>query len=150
MRTDFTNISNALTNLVNAIADAHNALLEKANAERKEALALYARMNETKEDLDALAKIAGNAAAELAGVDTVATEHAIKIYDAITEGFDAIPECDYEDFYDFCYDCGACLTYEDKAEVTVDGEVLCANCLENYGVTDEVDEDETAVETDAE
>ena len=143
MRTDFTNISNALTNLVNAIADAHNALLEKANAERKEALALYARMNATKEDLDTLAKIAGNAAAELAGVDTVATEHAMKIYDAITEGFDAIPECDYEDFYDFCYDCGACLTYEDKFEVTTDGEVLCAECLEtNYNVTDEDETDE--------
>ena len=100
-------------------------------------------MNETKEDLDALAKIAGNAAAELAGVDTVATEHAMKIYDAITEGFDAIPECDYEDFYDFCYDCGACLTYEDKFEVTTDGEVLCAECLEtNYNVTDEDETDE--------
>lgn len=140
MRTDFTNISTALTNLVNAIADAHNTLLEKANAERKEALVLYGRMQATKEDLDALAEIAGNAAAELAGVDTVATEHAIKIYDAITEGFDAIPTCDYEDFLGFCDRCGECLTYEDPSEVTVEDELLCGNCLEQFGITDE-DED---------
>jgi hypothetical protein len=143
MRTDFTNISNALNSLVGALTETHKSLLDKANAEREEALALYARMNETKMDLDEFTSIVGGMAKQLNGISDVATEHAMKVHDAVFGGFDLIPNVPYEDFYDFCDHCGTCLTYEDKHEVTTDGDVLCADCLAKCGITDE-DETEEA------
>ena len=144
MRTDFTNISNALNSLVGALTETHKSLLDKANAEREEALALYARMNETKMDLDEFTSIVGGMAKQLNGINDVATEHTMKVQDAIFGGFDLIPTVPYEDFCEFCDGCGASLTYEDKFEVTTDGDVLCADCLAKYNVTDEDETDETA------
>lgn len=140
MRTDFTNISNALNSLVGALTETHKSLLDKANAEREEALALYARMNETKMDLDEFTSIVGGMAKQFNGINDVATEHTMKVHDAIFGGFDLIPTVPYEDFLGFCDGCGASLTYEDSHEVTVEDELLCGKCLEQFGITDE-DED---------
>jgi hypothetical protein len=100
-------------------------------------------MNETKMDLDEFTSIVGGMAKQLNGINDVAIEHAMKVHDAVFGGFDLIPNVPYEDFYDFCDHCGTCLTYEDKHEVTTDGDVLCADCLAKCGITDE-DETEEA------
>jgi hypothetical protein len=145
-RTNFTPINEAFTSLINTIAQVHSDLLAKANAERKEALALYARMQETHADLVELNSMIGNAAAALNEIDGVAADIGAKVFDVLVDGFEKLPVCDYEDFVGFCDGCGEEVTY-DEAYVQVDDELYHKGC---EPIEDEADEDETAVETDAE
>ena len=140
MRTDFTPISNALDALVDEIANLHKAMLAKANAERVEALVLFAKMNETKADLEMLAGVVDSAAAQLDAVVDVSLETAELVGDAI-EGI--VPECDYEDFVGYCDACGATITRDDEPHEDERG-IFCATCAEHLDEsTDESDEDET-------
>ena len=152
MRTDFTPITSALASLTAAITDVHKSLLNKANAERVEALVLFAKMRETHEDMETFAGIVGAAATELAGIEEVAVDVSAKVYDAI-EAAD-FPECDYEEFVEFCDGCGKSITFADDYTVTTDGEHFCADCLpdedEDFdeSVEAEIDEsDETEVDS---
>ena len=139
MRTDFTPISNALDALVDEIASLHRGILAKANAERVEALVLFAKMNETKADLEALAGVVDSAAAQLDAVVDVSLETAELVGDAI-EGI--IPECDYEDFVGYCDACGATISNDDEYHDDEHG-IFCAACAEHLDESDESDEDET-------
>ena len=127
MRTDFTPISNALSALVDTIAGMHRELLDRANAERREALDLYARMQDTYADLSQFGDIVGSAADALCGVSDVADDIGSKVYDAIDGGFPAIPECDYQDFVDFCTACGNTISTNDEFTI-IDGEVYETVC----------------------
>lgn len=141
MRTDFTPISNTLNALVDEIANLHKGILAKANAERVEALVLFAKMNETKADLEMLAGVVDSAAAQLDAVVDVSLETAELVGDAI-EGI--VPECDYEDFVGYCDACGATISNDEEYHDDERG-IFCATCAEhlNDESTDESDEDET-------
>lgn len=146
MRTNFTPITDALASLTSAITEVHQSLLNKANAERVEALVLFAKMRETHEDMETFAGIVGAAASELAGIEEVAVDVTAKVYDAIeTADF---PECDYEEFVDFCDGCGKAITYNEEYDVTVDGEHYCAGC--RVDEDEDLDEDETDESDEAE
>ena len=143
MKTDFTPISSALNALVDEIANLHKGILAKANAERVEALVLFAKMNETKADLEMLAGVVDSAAAQLDAVVDVSLETAELVGDAI-EGI--VPECDYEDFAGYCDACGATITRDDEFHDDERG-IFCAACAENLDdepvKEDESEEDET-------
>jgi hypothetical protein len=126
-RTNFTPINEAFTSLVNTITGIHSELLAKANAEREEALALYARMQETHADLVELNSMIGNAAAALNEIDGVAADIGAKVFDVLVDGFDKLPVCDYEDFVGFCDGCGEEITY-DEVYALVDGELYHKEC----------------------
>ena len=145
-RTNFTPINEAFTSLVNTISGIHADLLAKANAEREEALALYARMQETHADLVELNSMIGNAAAALNEIDGVAADIGAKVFDVLVDGFDKLPVCDYENFVGFCDGCGGEITY-DEVYALVDNELYHKEC---EPIDDEEDEDETDVATDAE
>lgn len=147
-RTNFTPINEAFTSLIDTITGIHADLLAKANAEREEALALYARMQETHADLVELNSMIGNAAAALNEIDGVAADIGAKVYDVLVDGFDQLPVCDYEDFVGFCDGCGGEITY-DNLYSQVDNELYHKECEPIEDEIDE-DEDETTVETDAE
>lgn len=145
-RTNFTPINEAFTSLVNTISGIHADLLAKANAEREEALALYARMQETHADLVELNSMIGNAAAALNEIDGVAADIGAKVFDVLVDGFEKLPVCDYENFVGFCDGCGGEITY-DEVYALVDNELYHKEC---EPIDDEEDEDETDVATDAE
>ena len=142
MRTDFTPISNALDALVDEIANLHRGILAKANAERVEALALFAKMNETKADLEMLAGVVDSAAEQLDAIADVSFETAELVGDAI-EGI--VPECDYEDFAGYCGACGATITRDDEFHDDEHG-IFCATCaerLDDEPADEPADEDES-------
>ena len=138
-RTNFTPIEEALKALVNTMTETHVTLLAQANAERKEALSLYQRMRDTHADLTSFACIVGEAADQMAGIEDVSTEIAMKVWDGIVGGPVALPDCDYEDFAGICTECGKTIVYGDDC-INENGELICADCFE-----DEEDEN-TAVE----
>ena len=137
-RTNFTPINEAFTSLIDTIAQVHSDLLAKANAEREEALALYARMQETHADLVEFNSMIGNAAAALNEIDGVAADIGSKVFDVLVDGFDKLPVCDYEDFVGFCDACGEEVTY-DELYSQVDGELYHKKC-EPIEDEDELDE----------
>jgi hypothetical protein len=143
-RTNFTPINEAFTSLIDTIAQVHSDLLAKANAEREEALALYARMQETHADLVELNTMIGNAAAALNEIDGVAADIGIKVFDVLVDGFEKLPVCNYEDFVGFCDGCGEEITY-DEVYAQVDGELYHKEC---EPVEDEM-EDETVTTVNA-
>lgn len=126
-RTNFTPINEAFTSLIDTIAQVHSDLLAKANAEREEALALYARMQETHADLVELNTMIGNAAAALNEIDGVAADIGAKVFDVLVDGFDKLPVCNYEDFVGFCDGCGEEITY-DEVYAQVDNELYHKEC----------------------
>ena len=140
MRTDFTPISSALNALVDEIANLHKGILAKANAERVEALVLFAKMNETKADLEMLAGVVDSAAAQLDAVVDVSLETAELVGDAI-EGI--VPECDYEDFVGYCDACGATISNDEEYHDDEHG-IFCATCAEHLDESDEDETDESA------
>ena len=144
-RTNFTPINEAFTSLINTIAQVHSDLLAKANAEREEALALYARMQETHADLVEFNAMVGNAAAALNEVDGVAADIGAKVYDVLDNGFDMVPACSYENFVGFCGGCGTEVTDEDACSL-VDGEFYHTECAPAED-EDEVVADDEIVET---
>lgn len=144
-RTNFSPVSEAFESLISTIAGLHSDILAKANAERREALDLYARMQDTYQDLvDFNAMVAG-AVDALAGVDEVATDIGCKIYDVLEEGFEMLPECDYEDFVGFCGGCGDTITDDDDIEL-VDGEFYHKTCAP---IDEDVDDEDIAVDEPA-
>jgi hypothetical protein len=143
-RTNFTAIGEALDSLITSIAGMHADILAKANAERREALELHARMQDTYADIVQFNAMVANAADALAGVDEVATDIGMKIYDVLEGGFDMLPECDYEEFVGFCAACGQTIHEDDDVEL-IDGEFYHKECAP---VDEELDEDEDADELD--
>lgn len=135
-RTNFTAIGEALDSLITSIAGMHADILAKANAERREALELHARMQDTYADIVEFNAMVANAADALAGVDEVATDIGCKIYDVLDGGFDMLPECNYEEFVGFCADCGGTIHEDDDVEL-VDGEFYHKECAH---IDDELDE----------
>ena len=142
-RTNFTAIGEALDSLITSIAGMHADILAKANAERREALELHARMQDTYADIVEFNAMVANAADALAGVDEVATDIGCKIYDVLDGGFDMLPECNYEEFVGFCADCGGTIHEDDEVKF-VDGEFYHKECAP---IDEELDEDEDIDET---
>ena len=136
-RTNFSAIGEALDSLITSIAGMHSDILAKANAERREALELHARMQDTYADIVQFNAMVANAADALAGVDEVATDIGCKIFDVLEGGFDMLPECDYEEFVGFCAGCGATIHEDDDVEL-VDGEFYHKDCAP---VDEELDEE---------
>ena len=141
-RTNFTPINEAFNSLINTITRVHSNLLAKANAEREEALSLHTRMQETHADLVEFNSVIGGAIRALDEIDCVTADIGIKVSDVLTDGFDMLPTCDYEDFVGFCDECGEEITY-DELYTKVGNELYHAGC---EPVEDETDEDETTVE----
>lgn len=127
-RFDFTPMNEALNALAESINAAHSALTAKANAERVELMVLFAKMRETHEDFETFGTMMTSTAQTLGYAGASMIEYA-KLIDATIEGGpDAIPECDYEEFVDFCDECGATITVNEPS--FIDGDVaLCKDCM---------------------
>ena len=124
--TDFTNIRTAIATLVGSISDLCAGFRADANAQRKELIALTARMNDTRKDLGTLADITDEAACALTDISELCAETHDKIADVLAG--EEIPECDYEDFVGYCDSCGAPISINDKYH-ELGGYLDCADCV---------------------
>ena len=134
MRHDFTAIHTALDELVYAMDSMRLALTKQANGEREELLSLYVRMRDTQNDLIELGDLAADASDALGTIEVESYGCADLIGDVLDGGL--IPECNYEDFVDYCAVCGRTISSADGYETTEDGTNVCTNCI----VTEDEDE----------
>lgn len=139
MRTDFTPMNEALSALADAINATHEQLTQKANAERVQLMVLYANMRDTHADMKLFGEMMTSTAQTLAYAGAASNEYAKLIESVIDGGNDAIPECDYEEFVDFCDGCGKTVTVNDTYKLG-EGECYCADCIPDE--EDEEDEEE--------
>lgn len=124
--TDFTNIRTALNQLITSIEGICSEIRTTANEQRRELIALTARMNDTRKDLGTLADITDEAACTLADISDLCAETHDKIGDVLAG--EEIPECDYEDFIGYCDSCGAPISVNDKYH-ELGGYLDCADCV---------------------
>ena len=127
--TDFTNIREALSNLLTAVEDTAVQLTNEANAQRRELIALYARMHETSKDLCEFGAMIGETGAALLDIEDLCEDVAVKATTAIEGGADCTPSCDYEEFIDFCDECGREIVEGDEYDTEAGGFVICPECL---------------------
>ena len=128
MRTDFSNIREALANFLNAVEQTSSDLIEKANEHRTNLLNLYAEIRDNREDIVEFGEIMDEASVVLGEIGDLHTDIAYKIDAVLTDGADIVPECNYEDFIDYCVECGKVITDEDGAGYNENG-FICADCL---------------------
>ena len=140
---NFTNVHNALSALLEEIKLAQRELLFQANAERQELLGLYERMHGTHNNLKELGSMSTEASLVLNEIGSTSDTYASFVNDVIEDGYDAVPECNYEDFVGFCSECGETITKAAHYVETEDAELLCANCTDSKADTETT---ETAAE----
>lgn len=140
-RFDFTAIHEATASFCNAMAAFKRDLFETANEQRKDLLALYRAMAGTQADIEEFGSIMGEVAAVLSDVADECQDISEKIDTAITNGFDAVPECSYEVYVDTCEVCGLDITAEQEYTEGEFGYVH-THCLAAEGEAQVADENE--------
>ena len=130
--TDFTNIREALNTLLEAVDNTAAELITAANGQRKELIALYARMRETNEDLAEFGTMVGEVGTALLDIEELCEDVATKANDAIESGADRTPDCDYQVLVDFCDECGKAIVEGEEYEVNAGDWYTCEDCLNVY------------------
>jgi hypothetical protein len=126
MNTNLQNICATLDNLVCEVATFANDLRREANTHREDLISLYASMNKNRMLMAETASLIRYATDRLDEVADSLENTAELVLETI-EG-DDIPECDYEEFVDYCALCGRTITREDT--YACDGEFFyCADCF---------------------
>ena len=145
MRTNFTELREAVSVLTNALEGTLETLLGQANAEREELLALHTRMIHTSDDLHELSGIAGDIADVACQVEDASLDVAAKLMDSVENGLSVTPSCNYESFGSFCSKCGCVISIEDDYTIE-DGEPICMACtsvdLSGLASIDDTDTDD--------
>lgn len=148
-RFDFTPMNEALNALAESINAAHSHLTAKANAERVELMVLFAKMRETHEDFETFGTMMTSTAQTLGYAGASMIEYA-KLIDATIEGGEgSIPECDYEEFVDFCDGCGRTVTVHDQGYIKDGEDCLCPECAaeeESEAEAEEVDGEQLTID----
>lgn len=130
--TDFTNIREALNTLLEAVDNTATELITTANGQRKELIALYARMRETNEDLAEFGTMVGEMGGALLDIEELCEDVATKANNAIESGADRTPDCDYEELVDFCDECGKAIVEKEGYERAAGDWYTCEHCLNVY------------------
>lgn len=124
----FEPIREAIDNLVAVMNEAMFGLLAKANSEREELLNIYQRMEQTAADTHELANLSDYAASQLDAVGDLSDDLATKLVHTICGGVAETPTCPYEDFVEFCDECGHSITTSEKYTHDNAGWYLCESC----------------------
>lgn len=147
MKHDFSPIREALRHLTETFETAMHELLNDANDQRRELIDLHQRMYDTNMDLHELAEIAGAGADALIEIDDCCTDVAEKAELVRREMLDFVPNHNYEEFVDFCAECGGEILVDTDYDIDENGNTVCSFCASPADAEDEVevDEDESEV-----
>jgi predicted RNA-binding Zn-ribbon protein involved in translation (DUF1610 family) len=128
--TDFTNLRESIATFTDAITSIYAGLLHDANGQREEFIDLCTRMDETRSDILEYGKMLGDLAVVLDETNDKCQDIATKITTAIYEGVDAAPSVPYEEFVDFCDNCGSEILVGDEYTVTGGNWYTCPTCVQ--------------------
>jgi predicted RNA-binding Zn-ribbon protein involved in translation (DUF1610 family) len=128
--TNFTDIRESIATFTNAITSTYAALLHDANEQREEFIDLCGRMEETRTDILEYGKMLGDLAVVLDETNDKCRDIATKITTVIYEGVDAAPSVPYEEFVDFCSNCGSEIHVGDEYTVINDNWYTCPTCIQ--------------------
>lgn len=144
MRTNFDELRTIANDFAAKMESAFEDLLGTANEQRRELINLYGRMNATREDLLEFAEITDELAMVFDGITEVSHDVACKIEAAMYDGGNFVPECNYEDFTEFCDVCGRAILNTEECTIEDGGEVACVDChpIDGDAELNEFDEDE--------
>ena len=125
--TILTSVKDALTTAVDTIKSAQKALFEQANTEKANLIKLLGEMAETKAAIGTLGDICGDAGDALITISDDQLEVADKISNVID--FNDIPYAGYQNFVEFCDECGDEILVGEKYDTDGKGYFKCANCI---------------------
>ena len=128
--TDFTTIRESIAAFTNAITSTYASLLYDANKQREEFIDVCCRMEETRADILEYGKMLGDLAVTLEETNDMCHDIATKITTVIYEGVDAAPSVPYEEFVDFCDNCGAEILVGDEYTVSHGNWYTCPTCIQ--------------------
>lgn len=147
-KTLITSVKDALADAIKAIHTAQVALLNQANTEKAALLALLAEIRETRETTILFGDVVGEAGHALLDAADFSYDVAGKM-SYITDNIQEIPVAGYQDFVEFCDQCGEEITVNDQFTIE-NGEFVCAKCLgdEDEDVEDAEDDIEDVEDED--
>ena len=128
--TDFTTIRESIATFTNAIISTYASLLYDANEQREEFIEICGRMEETRSDILEYGKMLSDLAVVLDETNDMCRDIATKITTVIYEGVDAAPSVPYEEFVDFCSNCGNEIHVGDEYDVINDNWYTCPACIQ--------------------
>ena len=128
--TDFTNLRESIATFTNAITSTYAALLHDANEQREEFIDICRRMEENRSDILEYGKMLSDLAVVLDETNDMCRDIATKITTGIYEGVDAAPSVPYEEFVDFCDNCGGEILVGDEYTVTNGNWYTCPTCIQ--------------------
>jgi hypothetical protein len=143
MRTNFDELRTIANDFATKMESAFEDLLSTANGQRRELIDLYGRMTATRADLLEFAEITDELALVFDGITEVAHDVACKIDTVMCDGGNFVPECNYEDFTEFCDVCGRAILNTEEYTIEDGGHIACADChsLDEDVELDELDGD---------
>jgi hypothetical protein len=146
MRHDFSNLREAMRHLAETFETAMHELLNEANSQRRELLDLHRRMYDTNLSLHEFAEIAGEGADMFIEIDETCSDVAEKAEFIRREMLDSVPSHNYEEFVDFCAECGSEILVDHDYDIDDNGNSVCALCAKpEEDEVDEVEEDEAEI-----
>ena len=136
-----TSVKDALTEAIKAIAAAQKILLNQANTEKASLLALLNEIRETRDTISTFSDICAEAGEALLDTADFCDGITDKIF-CVIDGNEDVPVADYEDFIEFCDQCGKEIVVGDKFDIDDSGDYTCAECAAALNAEETVDEDE--------
>jgi hypothetical protein len=147
MRHDFSNLREAMRHLAETFETAMHEMMNEANEQRRELLDLHQRMYDTNMNLHDLAEIAGEGADMFIEIDEACSDVAEKAELVRRDMLVSVPVHNYEEFVDFCAECGGEILVGHDYDIDENGNSVCTFCAKPE--EDEA-EAEDEVETDVE
>ena len=125
--TILTSVKDALNTAVDTIKSAQKALFEQANTEKANLLKLLQEMADTRHAIGTLGTICGDAGEALCFMGDDTLDIAEKIGNVID--FNDIPVAGYQEFVEFCDECGEEILVGENYETDGKGYFACADCV---------------------
>ena len=147
MRHDFSNLREAMRHLAETFETEMHEMMNEANEQRRELIDLHQRMYDTNMSLHDLADIAGEGADMLIEIDEACSDVAEKAEFIRRDMLDSVPVHNYEEFVDFCAECGGEILVGHDYDIDENGDSVCVFCAKPVEAEGEVVEVEDKAET---
>ena len=128
MKHDFSDLREAMRHLAETFETAMHEMMNEANAQRRELIDLHQRMYDTNMSLHNLAEIAGEGADMFIEIDEACSDVAEKAELVCRDMLDSVPVHNYEEFVDFCAECGGEILVDHDYDIDENGNSVCVFC----------------------
>ena len=144
--TDFTSLRESIAALTTAITSTYADILHTTNDHKEQLASIYQALNEDRADLLEFGKMLGDLADVLDATNDNCQDIAVKVTTTIMEGMSYLPESKYEEFVEYCDNCGSEIRVGDEYRHDGADWYTCAECLAVERADELVHETETTDE----